>query len=157
MAGDLAKYEKAFLGIGVLLLVACLFALVFASIAMGIQVVGVAEKIEPQQVFSTPPFDSPGVRKIAENRYEVVFIGQIWQFNPPEIRVPRGAEVMFIGTTPDLVHGFHVEGTRVNMMLLPGQVSRYAHTFKEPGERLVLCHEYCGAGHHTMVGKIIVE
>ena len=29
--------------------------------------------------------------------------------------------------------------------------------FDEPGEHLLVCHEYCGIGHHTMAGRFIVE
>ena len=60
-------------------------------------------------------------------------------------------------TSIDVVHGFQIEGTRVNMMLLPGQISRLEYTFAEPGEHLLICHEYCGIGHHAMYGKVIVE
>ena len=42
-------------------------------------------------------------------------------------------------------------------MLIPGQVSRATYTFREPGEHLLVCHEYCGAGHHLMFGKVTVE
>ena len=42
-------------------------------------------------------------------------------------------------------------------MLIPGQVTRTVYTFREPGEYLLLCHEYCGLGHHVMSGKVIVE
>ena len=78
-------------------------------------------------------------------------------FRPAEIRVPAGAEITFLSTATDVLHGFHVEGTRVNMMLIPGQISRLVHTFREPGEHLLICHEFCGIGHHLMAGKVIVE
>ena len=157
MSGKVVVYEKAFLGLGAALLVCCLGALLYASAAMGIQVSGLGGRVDPAKVWSSAPFNKPGVRQVGPNKYEVVFVGQIWAFVPAEIRVPAGAEVTFIGTTPDVIHGFHVARTRVNMMLLPGQISRFTYTFDEPGEYQVLCHEYCGAGHHAMFGKLIVE
>ena len=42
-------------------------------------------------------------------------------------------EVTFVATTPDVIHGIHVARTRVNMMLIPGQISRNTYTFDEPG------------------------
>jgi cytochrome c oxidase subunit 2 len=42
-------------------------------------------------------------------------------------------------------------------MVLPGQVSELEYTFREAGEHLLICHEYCGAGHHAMAGKVIAE
>jgi cytochrome c oxidase subunit II len=150
-------YEKAFLAAGAVLLLLCMAALVYATVAHGIHLPGRTARIDPQQVYSTPPFDQPGVREVAPNRYEVVMVGQAWSFNPPEIRLPVGAQVTFLATSIDVLHGLQIEGTRVNMMLIPGQVSRVEYTFREAGERLIICHEFCGIGHHLMHGRVIVE
>ncbi len=88
---------------------------------------------------------------------EAVIVARTWYFTPSEIRVPVGAEVTFIATSGDVIHGFYVAGTRVNAMLIPGQVTRLVYTFPVRGEYLLVCHEYCGVGHHTMSGKVIVE
>jgi cytochrome c oxidase subunit 2 len=56
-----------------------------------------------------------------------------------------------------VIHGLLVGGTRINVMLIPGQITRYSYTFDRPGEYLLMCHEYCGLGHHTMGGKVVVE
>jgi len=150
-------YEKAFLWVGVIVLIACAGALAYASLGMGIHLPGASGRIDPARVYSTAPFNRPGVRLTAPNRYEVVMIGQAWAFNPPEVRVPAGAEVTFTATSVDIIHGLAVAGTRLNMMLIPGQISRNTIRFDEPGEHLIICHEYCGLGHHTMSGKVIVE
>jgi cytochrome c oxidase subunit II len=150
-------YEKAVLSVSAALLVVCLGALLYASLVHGIHLPGRAETVDPQRVYETPPFDQPGVREIAPGRYEVVLVGQAWSFNPPEIRVPAGAELTFVATSTDVLHGFNIERTRLNMMLIPGQVSRMVYTFSEPGEYLTICHEFCGLGHQFMHGKIIVE
>ncbi|MEM8532325.1 MAG: cytochrome c oxidase subunit II [Chloroflexota bacterium] len=154
---NIETFEKAFLALGGVLLGACLAALLFASVVMGIQLPGQAGELDPAELATTPPFDQPGVRQVDANKYEVVVIGRAYSFEPGEIRVPAGADVTFIATAQDVLHGFNVEKTRVNLMLIPGQISRTEYTFEEPGEYLVICHEYCGTGHHTMVGKVIVE
>lgn len=150
-------YERAFLTVGAVVLVACIAALVYASVGMGIHLPGRAGEVDPQTVRATPPFNEPGVKQVGPDRYEVVLLGQVWTFVPNEIRVPAGAEVTFTATSADVIHGLHVERTRVNLMLIPGQVSRNTYQFKEKGEHLMICHEYCGLGHHTMFGKVIVE
>lgn len=150
-------YERAFLTLGALLLVACAAALVYASVGMGMHLPGKEGRLDPQQVYRTPPFTQPGVRQTGPNAYEAVMVAQAWAFNPAEVRVPAGADVTFTVTSTDVLHGFNVEGTRVNMMLIPGQVSRATHRFDEPGEHLIICHEYCGLGHHLMAGRVIVE
>ena len=150
-------WEKAFLAAGFTVLVLCGAALVYASVGMGIHLPGEAGRIDPREARSTPPFDQPGVRQTGPNAYEVVVLAQAWSFNPAEIRVPAGAEITFLATTTDVLHGFNVEGTRLNLMLIPGQISRNTYRFEEPGEYLLICHEYCGIGHHTMSGRVIVE
>ena len=150
-------YEKAFLAAGGVVLVACLVALLYASASMGIHLPGRAGQIDPARVYRTPPFNRPGVRQTGPNQYQAVIVAQAWAFNPSEIRVPAGAEVTFLATTVDIIHGFYAAKTRLNMMLIPGQVSRSSYRFREPGEHLLICHEYCGLGHHLMYGRIIVE
>jgi cytochrome c oxidase subunit 2 len=150
-------YEKAFLWAGAIMLVAFLAALAYTSVALGIHLPGRAALVDPEQLASTPPFDNPGVRQTGPDSYEVVMIGRVWNFIPAEVRIPRGSEVTFLVTTPDVLHGFAIEGTRINMMLVPGQVSRNTYRFEEPGEHLIICHEYCGILHHSMFGKVIVE
>ena len=150
-------YEKAFLITGGIVLALCAAALAYATLGMGMHLPGKVAEIDPAKVYQTPPFNAPGVRKTAEGRYEVVMVAQAWAFMPAEIRVPRNSEVTFIATSVDVIHGLEVERTRVNMMLIPGQVGRLVHTFRDPGEFLLICHEYCGAGHHMMYGKVIVE
>ncbi len=151
------SYENAFLITGGIVLAMCASALAYATFGMGMHLPGRVAQIDPAKVYQTPPFNKPGVRKIGEGRYEVVLVAQAWAFMPAEIRVPRNAEVTFTATSVDVIHGFDIERTRVNMMLIPGQVGRLTHTFREPGEFLLLCHEYCGAGHHMMYGKVIIE
>ena len=151
------SYEKAFLAVGGALLAACMAALVYASVALGRHLPGHVAAIDPQRVYATPPFNRPGVRQVGPGRYEAVVVAQTWAFIPSEIRVPAGAEVTFTTTSIDVIHGFDIAGTSVNVMLIPGQVSRVTHRFDRRGEHLLLCHEYCGLGHHTMSGKVIVE
>lgn len=115
------------------------------------------ETIDPQKVDQTAPFDQPGVKKVGENEYKVVMTLQAFGFNPSNIEVPEGAEVHFIMTSKDVTHGFQIAGTNVNAMVMPGHVQKISHTFDESGEYLILCNEYCGAGHQAMSTTITVK
>lgn len=150
-------YEKAFLAAGALMLLAFMGALLYGSTMAGMHLPGRAGRIDPRAVYQTPPFNQPGVRRTGPGRYEAVVVAQAFAFNPGEIRVPAGSEVTFTATTIDVLHGFAIEGTRLNMMLIPGQVARSTQRFDRPGEYLLVCHEYCGIGHHGMSGKVVVE
>ena len=55
-----------------------------------------------------------------------------------------------------MVHGFLIDGTNVNTMLVPGYVSTISTRFDQPGEHHMPCHEFCGIGHEGMWGKIRV-
>lgn len=115
------------------------------------------ETIDPQKVDETAPFDQPGIKKIGENEYEVVMTMQIFSFNPSDIEIPAGATVHFILTSKDVTHGFQVAGTNINAMVMPGHIQKITQTFDRPGEYLVLCNEYCGAGHQLMSTTIYVK
>lgn len=150
------KYEKAFLGLSAVVLVLFLGALGYAAVGLGIHLPSRAGELDPTEVSTTPPFDDPGVHRVGPGEYEVVIVGQAWAFQPSEIRVPAGAEVTFVATSRDVLHGMNIEGTRVNVMLIPGQVTRTSYTFEEPGQHYLICHEYCGVGHHNMYATVTV-
>ncbi|MDZ7379280.1 MAG: cytochrome c oxidase subunit II [candidate division KSB1 bacterium] len=84
-------------------------------------------------------------------------LAQIWSFTPNEVRVPAGSLVTFYVTSKDVTHGFRIENTNVNVMLLPGQISKVTARFDKPGTYQFICHEYCGLGHQVMSGRLIVE
>lgn len=151
-------YEKGFLALSALMLVAFLGALFYAAFAMDIQLPSEEEELSPTEVRQTEHFSEPGpgVYRTGPGEYEVVLLGSAWRFNPAEIEVPAGSRVTFVGTSADVLHGFHIEETRVNVMLIPGEVTRVSYTFSEPGHHDFVCHEYCGIGHHQMYGELTV-
>jgi cytochrome c oxidase subunit 2 len=65
--------------------------------------------------------------------------------------------VTFRLTSPDVIHGFQIVGTNVNMMIAPGYVNELTVSLPRVGEYLIVCNEYCGLSHHLMQGKLIVE
>ena len=70
--------------------------------------------------------------------------------------VPTDTQITFRATSADVVHGFLIEDTNVNSMLVPGYVSTIAARFDEPGEHLMPCQEFCGIGHQGMWAKVKV-
>jgi cytochrome c oxidase subunit II len=68
--------------------------------------------------------------------------------------VPTGTPVTIRATSADVVHGFLIPDTTVNLMLVPGYVSSLATTFATQGERHMPCHEFCGTGHEGMWARI---
>lgn len=150
-------YEKAWIVIAILVLLGLGMATAVAAFALGIQVPTPERRVNPNLVASAGPFSEPGLRDLGGGKYEAYILGQAWRWNPTEIRVPAGSTVTFFITSQDVQHGFHLWEFNLNVMVIPGQVTRLTVTFDEPGEYPYICNEYCGVGHHTMEGKVIVE
>lgn len=105
-------------------------------------------------------FDQGRIVQVGPNRYQVDVVAFMWGFNMGtinELRIPRGAVVDFYVTSRDVMHGYHIDKTVVNLMAVPGAVTYARYKFDRPGEYQIVCHEYCGLGHQNMAGKVIVE
>lgn len=83
-------------------------------------------------------------------------IGQQYSFTPQCVLVPADTPVTFRTTSADVVHGLLIEGTNINVMLVPGYVSELPVHFKAPREHVMPCQEFCGIGHQGMWGKVKV-
>ncbi|GAB4442028.1 MAG: cytochrome c oxidase subunit II [Chloroflexi bacterium OHK40] len=150
-------FEVAWILPSVAIPISVIVAVLITAFAVGIRVPDIAGRIEPKAIAATEPFDEPGLRELAPGKYEAAMVAQVFMFTPNEIEVPVGSEVTFVLTSRDVIHGFKIVGTPVNMMVVPGQISKMRFTFTRPGEYLIVCHEYCGGGHHAMSGKVIVR
>jgi cytochrome c oxidase subunit 2 len=155
--GWVDPYERIWIVVGILVLVGLVSAITIASIAFGIQVPVPEKRVDPNTVTESGPFADPGLRDLGGGKYEAYIIGRVWSWDPKEITVPVGSTVSFFVTSEDVQHGFMVWNTNLNMQIIPGHVSKLTITFEEPGEYPYICNEYCGVGHHTMAGKVIVE
>jgi cytochrome c oxidase subunit 2 len=152
------RYEAAWMRASAFILAIFLLGIVVSGFANGIQLPGAYAKIDPATLYDEgSPFANPEVRELGPDRYEAYIRAQIWQFTPSEIRVPAGSKVTFYVTSQDVQHGFKITGTNINMMALPGYISKLTAEFDTPGTHNIICHEYCGLNHHTMYGRIIVE
>ena len=151
------RYERWWMAFGVTMLAVFLAIIGFAAIADNINPPTDMQQVDPTKVAQTPPFDKPGLRKLPDGSYEAYYVAQVFSFNPPSITVPAGSKVTFFVTSSDVVHGFFIPYTDINMMVIPGWVNEASHTFARPGEYLLICHEYCGIGHQNMFAKIEVR
>jgi cytochrome c oxidase subunit 2 len=150
------KLEKIWLIIGVGTLVVFLTIIGVGAFAHGNEPPSDLTILDPQKVDETPPFNEPGLKKIGENEYELILIAQAFSFFPNDVKIPKGATVHIKVTSKDVVHGLQIVGTNVNMMVTPGHVNSLTYSFKEPGNYLILCNEYCGVGHQAMSTTIEV-
>ncbi|MBP2241306.1 cytochrome c oxidase subunit 2 [Cytobacillus eiseniae] len=152
------KFEKIWLTFGVAMLLVFLTVIGVSAFYLGNKPPSCLATIDPEKVDTQAPFNEPGLKKVEgkEWDYELVYVASAFAYQPGEVEVPFGAKVKVIATTKDVIHGFQVAGTNINMMLEPGYISEHIATFDKTGEYLVLCNEYCGVGHHMMMSKIKV-
>ncbi|MBT8246462.1 MAG: cytochrome c oxidase subunit II [Acidimicrobiia bacterium] len=150
-------YEKKWIGVSIVLLVAFAVTGAVAGFALGFQVPGDESRVDPRTVADSGPFSQPGLRDLGGGEYDAYILSQQYLFTPREIRVPAGSTVNFYITSIDVQHGFKLQDTNINMQIVPGQVSKLTATFDDPGEYPYICHEYCGIAHAAMFGSLIVE
>lgn len=139
--------EKRVVGASLLFAASMLALLGYAAMRLGISV--------PGCVTSVKPFTEAALIQVAPGRYEAHVVSKTFSFKPV-IKVPKGSLVDFYVTSTDVVHGFYVDGTDVNLTAIPGAVTYAQARFERPGKYQVICHEFCGLGHQDMVGKVEV-
>ena len=146
----------ASISIGIIVLLALLAA--FAGIHRATMPQSVVETIEPRIVHMQGEFVETNLGSALEPDGSVTVraVGQQYSFTPTCMVVPTNTPVTFRATSPDVVHGFLIEGTNINSMLVPGYVSVLPARFDKPGEHLMPCHEFCGVGHEGMWARVRV-
>jgi cytochrome c oxidase subunit 2 len=154
-------FERFFLVIAAILTVLGVVAIGLSYWTMGIHLPGPVARLDPATTMQTAPFDKPGLFQVGPDQYEAVLVSQLWQWSPyppgDGFTVPAGSTVTFRVASTNVIHGFMIRNTNVNVMVIPGEISQATYTFREPGEYLVICDEYCGLGHHQMFSKVTVE
>ena len=150
------KFEKVWLIFGMASLVMFLTIVGVSAFAQDHTPAGGMTTIDPKKVNETAPVNKPGVTQLADDTYQVAIVAMAFGYSAPELKVPAGKEIIFKLTSTDVVHSFTIDNTKVNMMVVPGQITTKSYTFDKPGKYLILCNEYCGAGHHMMFTEIEV-
>ena len=119
---------------------------------------GRVETADPKTLHLSGEFveSNLGSEMQADGSVTVRAIGQQYSFTPQCIVVPAETAITFRATSADVVHGFLIEGTNINTMLVPGYVTALPVRFKAPGDHVMPCQEFCGIGHQGMWGKVKV-
>lgn len=157
---NMHRYEKIWMLFGSLTLLVFLVVVGISAFYMGNNPPSCAVTLDPENVHSQEPFNEPGLKEIGDNEYQLTIVTSAFNFDVGSddkvVQIPKGATVHVVSTTTDVVHGFEIAGTNVNMMLEPGYISTLTNTFKHAGTYTLLCNEYCGVGHHLMSATIEV-
>lgn len=157
---EIHRFETMWLAASLVMIVAWIATVTYGAVGVGIPMIDDSGgTIDPSDLNAHDGFDEPGVYQVSENHYAVYIVAQQFSFIPGStdpIRVPANSRVTFYVTSGDVVHGFQIVGTNVNSMVIPGQISEFTVEFDDPQTYDIQCNEYCGAGHHTMIGTLEV-
>ena len=153
---EVDRYERYWMCAATGMLILFTGAIVATAVAGSAHPPSHTETVDPESLTIRGEFASPGV-VIGPTGATVSMRAEFYVFQPAVVRVPAGRPVRFRITSADVIHGFQVVGTNLNLTVAPGYVSEATTRFDTPGEYLVVCNEYCGLAHHLMQGKIIVE
>jgi cytochrome c oxidase subunit 2 len=154
------RVEHRWATVSVAILVLLVVMATFAALYHGAMPQSRVETVDPRALHLVGEFIESNLGSALEPDGSVTVraIGQQYSFTPSCIVVPTDTPVRFRATSADVVHGFLIDGTNFNLMLVPGYVSILGARFDTPGERLMPCHEFCSVGHEGMWGRIkIVE
>jgi len=79
-----------------------------------------------------------------------------YRFSPNLIVVYSGEPIRLLATSTDVTHGFNLEAYRINRVLRPRQTEEIEFTAGKPGSYWFNCSVYCGLGHFSMTGRLVV-
>jgi cytochrome c oxidase subunit 2 len=86
---------------------------------------------------------------------DIYMLGQMWSWTPV-LKLRKGVEYTLHLSSADVNHGFALYPINVNFQIVPGYDYALRITPSEAGDFRVICNEFCGIGHHMMLGRIIV-
>ena len=86
---------------------------------------------------------------------DVYMLGRLWQWYPI-LELEKNQSYRLHLSSLDWQHGFSLQPVNINLQILPGYEMVLTVEPDQAGEYSVVCNEYCGIGHHAMLGKIYV-
>ena len=86
---------------------------------------------------------------------DVYMLGRLWEWWPV-LELEKEQTYRLHLSSLDWQHGWSLQPTNINVQIHPGIEHVITITPTEAGVFSVVCNEFCGAGHHTMVGRIRV-
>ncbi len=86
---------------------------------------------------------------------DIYMLARLWQWYPI-LELEKDKSYRLHLTSMDWQHGFSLQPVNINLQIVPGYEMVLTITPDKIGDYAVICNEYCGIGHHTMLGKIRV-
>ena len=88
---------------------------------------------------------------------EFTMTAKQWSFVPSTITVNKGDTVRLNITSTDVKHGIKISAFNVSADLNPGQSTTVEFVADKTGSFSYFCSVFCGSGHGSMKGTLIVK
>ena len=105
----------------------------------------VREESEQKIPVIAPPPDS-----------DVYLVARLWSWWPI-LELQAGKTYRIHLMSMDWLHGFSLQPENINIQVHPGYDHAVKMTPTQKGNFSILCNEYCGVNHHTMISRIYVK
>ena len=86
---------------------------------------------------------------------DVYLVGSMWRWYPV-LQLEADASYTLHLSSVDVNHGFSLYPLNINFQVVPGYDYGLRVVPNEAGDFRIVCNEFCGIGHHVMVGRVIV-
>jgi len=86
---------------------------------------------------------------------DIYMLARLWDWWPI-LELEKDQSYRLHLSSLDWQHGFSLQPTNINLQVHPNYEMVITVKPNKAGEFSVVCNEYCGIGHHTMLGKIYV-
>ncbi len=87
---------------------------------------------------------------------DIYLLGRLWQWYPI-LELEKDKSYRLHLSSLDWQHGFSLQPVNINLQVIPGYEMVIELTPDQSGDFAIVCNEYCGIGHHMMLGKMIVK
>jgi cytochrome c oxidase subunit II len=125
---------------------------------------GIRAKVDPQD-FAARTYEFIETYRVGEdNGYPIVepppgsdiyLLARNWNWTPI-LKLRKDAEYTLHLSSLDYNHGFSLYPINVNFQVVPGYDYGLKIRPTEAGDFRIVCNEFCGIGHHLMLGRVIV-
>jgi cytochrome c oxidase subunit 2 len=86
---------------------------------------------------------------------DIYLVASMWRWTPV-LKLRKDAEYTLHLSSLDVNHGFSLLPVNMNFQVVPGYDYALRIRPTEAGDFRIVCNEFCGIGHHNMVGRLIV-
>ncbi|MDP3970186.1 MAG: cupredoxin domain-containing protein [bacterium] len=109
------------------------------------------------EIISDDGLEEKTVTEIEGNVKEFNIVATQYNYEPSTITVNEGDTVIINFTSTDVEHGISISEFGVSEVVSPGEITKIEFIADKSGTYTMSCNVYCGSGHSSMEGTLIVE